>query len=96
MAPVAVEAEQTRQLLDRVERLEAVAASLPPRDPRRAQLLGVVQEDLEGAAPVRPVVAAEVLHLTEKTVRSWAAEGACCSSTRTIPDCCSTRAACIK
>jgi hypothetical protein len=72
---LAMEAEQTRQLLDRVGTLEAVAATLPRKDPRRAQLLRVVQAELAGAAPVRPVVAAEILQLTEKTVREWAAEG---------------------
>jgi hypothetical protein len=75
MTPVAAEAQQTRDLLERVETLEEVAASMPARDPRRAQLLGVVRAELAGAAPVRPVVAAEILHLTEKTVRDWAAEG---------------------
>lgn len=75
MAALAIEALQTRQLMERVETLEQVAASLPERDPRRAQLLGVVRDELAGAAPVRPVVAAEILHLTEKTVRDWAAEG---------------------
>jgi hypothetical protein len=72
---LAMEAEQTRQLLDRVETLEAVAATLARKDPRRAQLLRVVRDELAGAAPVRPVVAAEILQLTEKTVREWAAEG---------------------
>ena len=75
MAPVVVEAEQIRELFDRVATLEEVAASLPAKDPRRAQLLGVVQAELAGAIPVRPVVAAGILHLTEKTVRDWANEG---------------------
>jgi hypothetical protein len=75
MAAVAAEAQQTRELLERVETIEEVAASLPTTDPRRAQLLGVVSAELAGAAPVRPVVAAEILQLTEKTVRDWAAEG---------------------
>jgi hypothetical protein len=46
-----------------------VAASLPATDPRRAQLLDVVPAELAGAAPVRPVVAAAILQLKEKTVR---------------------------
>jgi hypothetical protein len=75
MGAVATEAQETRQLLERVETLEEVAASLPATDPRRAQLLDVVRAELAGAAPVRPVVAASILQLTEKTVRDWAAEG---------------------
>lgn len=75
MAGVAIEAEQTRELLDRVATLESVASSFPARDPRRAQLLRVVEAELAGAAPVRPVVAAAILQLTEKTVRDWVAEG---------------------
>jgi hypothetical protein len=75
MAALAVEAEQTRQLLERIETLEQVAASLPAKDPRREQLLAVVRAELAGSAPVRPVVAADILQLTEKTVRDWAAEG---------------------
>jgi hypothetical protein len=75
MGGVATEAEQTRQLLERVETLEEVAASLPTTDPRRARLLGVVRAELAEASPVRPVVAATILQLTEKTVRDWAAEG---------------------
>jgi hypothetical protein len=72
---VAAEAQHTRELLKRVETLEEVAGSLPETDPRRAQLLGVVRDELAGAAPVRPVVAADILRITEKTVRDWAAEG---------------------
>jgi len=75
MGAVATEAQETRQLLDRVETLEEVAASLAPTDPRRTQLLGVVRAELAGAAPVRPIVAAAILQLTEKTVREWAAAG---------------------
>lgn len=72
---LAMDAERTRQLFDRVETLESVAATLPRKDPRRTTLLRVVQAELSDAAPVRPVVAAEILQLTEKTVRDWAAEG---------------------
>lgn len=75
MAPVAVDAKQTRQLLERIETLENVASSLPESDTRRARLLNVVKEELATAAPVRPVVAAAVLEITEKTVREWAREG---------------------
>ena len=75
MAAVAAETQQTRLLLERVETLEEVAKSLPDADPRRAKLLEVVRAELADAAPVRPVVAAEILQLTEKTVRDWAHEG---------------------
>jgi hypothetical protein len=75
VTPVAVEARQTRQLLERIETLEDVASSLPESDIRRERLLNVVREELATAAPVRPVVAAAVLEITEKTVREWAREG---------------------
>lgn len=58
---MAVEEEQTRQLLERIETLE--------------QLLGVVRAELAGSAPVRHIVAAVILKLTEKTVRDWRLEG---------------------
>jgi DNA-binding transcriptional MerR regulator len=62
------------ELLARVETLESVAHSLPEGDDRRAQLLDLVVKDLTSAAPMRPRVAAELLGLSEKTVRAWVEE----------------------
>jgi hypothetical protein len=72
---VATEARRTRSLLDRLNRVEQVAQTLPDNDPRRAVLLSTVEQALADADPVRPVVAADLLHFTEKTVREWAREG---------------------
>src|SRR5665213_3466333 len=76
MSAIAVEAQQTREIFGRVETLEAVTASFPDGDPRRLALLGVIEAELASAPPVRPVVAAQILELNEKTVRDWATEGA--------------------
>jgi hypothetical protein len=43
--------------------------------PGRDKLYDVADDLLAGAMPIRPVVAADLLDLTEKTVRAWASEG---------------------
>ncbi len=75
MTVVAAETAQAVELMERVETLESVARSLPEQDDRRARLLRLVEKDLAAAAPLRPRVAAELLGLSEKTVRAWAREG---------------------
>jgi hypothetical protein len=72
---VATEAAHIRDLFDTIEELEAVASSLSEDDERRRRLDGVVAKTLRQAPPVRPVVAGELLDLTEKTVKAWAREG---------------------
>ncbi|MEU7479291.1 hypothetical protein AB0A63_25115 [Lentzea sp. NPDC042327] len=72
---VATEAAQIRDLFDTIEELESVASSLAEDDERRHRLDGVVAKTLRQAPPVRPVVAGELLDLTEKTVKAWAREG---------------------
>ncbi|WP_439661901.1 hypothetical protein ACSHWB_10710 [Lentzea sp. HUAS TT2] len=72
---VATEAAHIRDLFDTIEELEAVASSLSEDDERRHRLDGVVAKTLRQAPPVRPVVAGELLDLTEKTVKAWAREG---------------------
>lgn len=72
---VEVEQGRARALFARVEQIEDVASTLSADDPRRRTLGSVVREELSTAAPVRPVIAAGLLELTEKTVRVWAAEG---------------------
>ncbi|WP_330272331.1 hypothetical protein OG205_35995 [Lentzea sp. NBC_00516] len=72
---VATEAAHIRDLFDTIEELEAVASSLSADDERRHRLDGVVAKTLRQAPPVRPVVAGELLDLTEKTVKAWAREG---------------------
>jgi len=71
---VATETTHALELMARVETLESVALSLPEGDVRRAQLLELAEKDLAAAAPMRPRVAAELLGLSEKTVRAWVEE----------------------
>lgn len=72
---VALESKRTIGLFDRADRVESVAETMTPDDPRREELLKVVAETLDDAEPVRAVVAADILRLNEKTVRAWASEG---------------------
>ncbi|MEU5694271.1 hypothetical protein [Actinosynnema sp. NPDC020468] len=72
---VATEAALIRGLFSQVEDIEEVASSLSEDDVRRHKLTDVVSRVLSGAPPVRPVVAGELLDLTEKTVKAWAREG---------------------
>ena len=75
MTAVAIETTQAVELMERVETLESVAHSLPEQDERRSRLLRLVKNDLAAAAPLRPRVAAQLLGLSEKTVRAWVEEG---------------------
>ena len=75
MTAVATETTHAVELMERVETLESVARSLPEQDERRQRLLSLVEKDLSSAAPLRPRVAAELLGLSEKTVRAWVDEG---------------------
>jgi DNA-binding transcriptional MerR regulator len=75
MTRVAYESSQAYDLIERIETLERVAETLPEEDDRRLALLGLVEQDLASAHPFRPRVAAEVLDISEKTVRAWTREG---------------------
>lgn len=72
---VAIEEERLRGLFERVEAIEDVARTLPEHDARRAKLLAV-SDSILAEEVVRPVIAARLLGLSEKTVRAWAAAGA--------------------
>ncbi|HWO60571.1 MAG TPA: hypothetical protein VNO31_11120 [Umezawaea sp.] len=72
---VATEAAQIRDLFEQIEEIEEVALTLHEDDVRRHKLAGVVAKALRQAPPIRPVVAGELLDLTEKTVKAWAREG---------------------
>lgn len=67
-------------VLNRVETLEDVAKTLDEQDERRTAILAVIESDLRAAPPVRPVIAAQIIDLSEKTVRNWAAHGLLASS----------------
>lgn len=75
MSSVAKETAQVLAVMERVETLEGVVNSFSPDDERREKLLAVVASELKGAPPVRPVIAAQIVNLSERTVRNWAAHG---------------------
>jgi hypothetical protein len=72
---VATEEQRIRNLLERMEAIEEVAGTLPEGDERRTRLLAVSRDALAEEGSVRPVIAAKILGLSEKTVRAWAAAG---------------------
>ncbi|WP_213001577.1 hypothetical protein [Winogradskya consettensis] len=72
---IAVEEQRVRNLFERVEAVEDVANSLPETDGRRRRLLDVSNAALAEEATIRPVIAAKLLGLSEKSVRTWAGEG---------------------
>ena len=72
---VTVEEQRVRTLLDAAESAEDVAHSLPEGDQRRAKLLDVSSAVLAEVGTVRPVIAASLLGLSEKTIRVWAEQG---------------------
>jgi hypothetical protein len=72
---VAVEERRLRRLFERVEAVEGVAMTLAEDDERRARLLAVSDSALADEGTVRPVIAAKILGLSEKTVRGWAEAG---------------------
>ena len=74
---MSVSAEERRilNLFERVETIEEVAVTLPEGDDRRTRLLALSRDALAEEAAVRPVIAAKILGLSEKTVRAWADAG---------------------
>jgi hypothetical protein len=80
---LAIEERRVRSLFDRVEAVEDVARTLPEDDERRATLLQVSHAALADEGTIRPVIAARLLGLSEKTVRTWAAQGALTVAQRT-------------
>ncbi len=72
---IAVEEKRIRSLFERVETVEDVAETLAEDDERRAKLLAVSNAVLTEVAAMRPVIAARLLGLSEKTIRAWAVDG---------------------
>ncbi len=72
---IAVEERRIRSLFERVETVEDVANTLAEDDERRAKLLAVSSAALADEATIRPVIAARLLGLSERTVRTWAQQG---------------------
>jgi len=74
---------RVRSLFERVEAVEEVAETLADDDERRSKLLAVSNAALAEEGTIRPVIAARLLGLSEKTVRAWAAEGVLVIAQRT-------------
>jgi hypothetical protein len=72
---IAVEEQRIRKLFERVETVEDVANTLAEDDERRTKLLAVSNDALADESTIRPIIAARVLGLSEKTVRAWAKQG---------------------
>lgn len=72
---VETEEQRIRNLFSRIDALEEVAQTLPEGDERRAKLLDISRDVLAEEGTVRPVIAAKLLGLSEKTVRTWADAG---------------------
>ena len=72
---VSTEERRIRNLFERVETIEEVAVTLPEGDDRRTRLLALSRDALAEEATERPVIAAKILGLSEKTVRAWADAG---------------------
>lgn len=72
---IAMEEKRLRSLFERVEVVEDVARTLPEGDERRDKLLAVSDSALAEERTIRPVIAARLLGLSDKTVRAWAAAG---------------------
>jgi hypothetical protein len=80
---IALEEKRVRSLFERVEAVEDVARTLPEDDERRATLLAVSSATLADEGTIRPVIAARLLGLSERTVRAWAEEGVLAIAERT-------------
>lgn len=80
---VSTEERRIRNLFERVETIEEVAETLPEGDDRRERLLALSSDALAEEATVRPVIAAKILGLSEKSVRAWADAGLLATRQRT-------------
>lgn len=70
------EEAQVRQLFERVDAVVEVAHVIEGEHPSEAaRLLTVSRNALSHAAPVRVPIAARLLLVSDKTVRSWVSEG---------------------
>lgn len=72
---VTVEEQRVRALFEAAGNAEDVANSLPKDDERRTRLFEVSNTVLAEVATVRPVIAAKLLGLNEKTIRAWVDKG---------------------
>src|SRR5687767_11851221 len=69
------EEKLTREAFNMIEKLEEVASSLSPSSRNRAKLQDVLEWQLGRIGAVRPSVAAKLLAISERTIRTWTDEG---------------------
>ncbi len=75
------EEAQVRELFERVDTVEKVALAIESDHPgEAAELFRVSRNALSHASPVRVPIAARLLVVSDKTVRSWVNEGVLTSS----------------
>lgn len=72
---LAAERDSTINLFRRVERLEGIADASNLEQGQRMELRSIAREAVAQSGPIRPSIAAEILDLSEKTIRSWLLEG---------------------
>jgi DNA-binding transcriptional MerR regulator len=79
-----VSTEQKRALtqVERIEQLEDVVVSLDDSDPRRTKINTVVMSEIKELSPMRATIAAQLLDVSEKTVRAWVEAGVLTPQTR--------------
>lgn len=69
------EREAAARLFHALDEVADVAEALPRDDVAVSRLETALAELLDRQAPIRPVVAADLLAMSEKTVRNWVAHG---------------------
>ncbi len=72
---LATEENRTAHLFERIEQMEELASAPNLDQDQRAKLRNIVQRTLAESDPVRVSVAAKLLGLSERSVRSWTKEG---------------------
>lgn len=69
------EEARIRHLFDQVEIVESVAATFEKVDERRERLMASARGVVAAVEPIRPRIAAKMLGVSERTVRTWVEEG---------------------
>jgi hypothetical protein len=72
---LAAEEQRTMHVFELVDELEDIAATPDLADGVRTRLQDLAQRELAHSEPVRVAVAAKLLGLSERSVRTWAKEG---------------------
>ena len=76
------EQQRTLNLATRIEKIVEVSESFPRDDPRRSTLNDVVRSEVADMEGVRAGIAAELLGISERSVRQWVTVGVLAVQTR--------------